>query len=161
MAGACKHIARNCAKGFTLIEVMTVLAIAVVATAVAAPAFTGMVAAQRIKSAGTDLYLSLQRARSEALKRNASVTVLAKPGGWQAGWQVVDAASSTVLEDHGALTDVNVSGPASVLYRSMGRLAAGSGVSIVVTSTSGASSAAQCVSVELSGQPFVQAGPTC
>jgi type IV fimbrial biogenesis protein FimT len=148
--------------GFTLVEMMVVVAILAILAGVAAPSFTKTIASQRAKSAGVDIYLALVKARSEAVKRNAVVTLAPKSGGWQNGWQIANPANSAdILEDHGAATNAAITGPTSVIYRPSGRLQAGSSVSMVVTVGSGSSASSQCIAVELSGQPYTKAGTSC
>ena len=148
--------------GFTLLEMMVVVVIAAILAGAAAPSFSKAIASQRARSAGTDVYLALLKARSEAIKRNAAVTLAPKSGGWQNGWQIVNPADATdILEDHGAAAMAAISGPASVIYRPSGRLQAGSNASLVVTVGSGRSASSQCIAVELSGQPYTKAGTSC
>lgn len=149
-------------RGFTLVEMMVVVVIAAILAGAAAPSFSKAIASQRAKAAGTDVYLALMKARSEAIKRNAAVTLAPKSGGWQNGWQIVNPANpADILEDHGAAAMATITGPASVIYRPSGRLQAGSSVSVVVTVGTGASASSQCVAVELSGQPYTKPGTSC
>ena len=148
--------------GFTLVELMVVVAIAAILAGVAAPSFSKAIASQRAKSAGTDVYLALLKARSEAIKRNAAVTLAPKTGGWQNGWQIVNPVDATdILEDHGVAAGATITGPTSVVYRPSGRLLAGSAASVVVTVGSGSNATSQCVAVELNGQPYTKAGSSC
>jgi prepilin-type N-terminal cleavage/methylation domain-containing protein len=63
------------ARGFTLIELLTVVAITAILSAMAAPAFKGLLAGQRVRATSTDLYAALVLARSEAIKRDTQVTL--------------------------------------------------------------------------------------
>ena len=49
-----------------------------------------MIANQRLKSMATDLHLTLVKARGEAIKRNADVTVSPAEGDWSNGWSMVN-----------------------------------------------------------------------
>ena len=148
--------------GFTLVEMMVVVVIGAILVGAAAPSFSRAIATQRARSAGTDVYLALLKARSEAIKRNATVTLAPKTGGWQNGWQIVNPAVATdILEDHGAAAGATITGPSSVVYRPSGRLQAGTAVSILIAVGPAASSSYQCVSVELSGQPYTKAASSC
>lgn len=62
-------------RGFTIIEVMVVVAIAAVLLALAAPSFSGFLARKRIEGSMSELGTDLQYARSEAVARNAAVRV--------------------------------------------------------------------------------------
>lgn len=62
-------------KGFTLIELIVTMAVAVVLLGVAVPSFVEVLKDGRISSGTTCLSLSLYAARSEAVKRSADVSV--------------------------------------------------------------------------------------
>lgn len=62
-------------RGFTLIEVLVVMTISAILIAVAVPSFVWTIARNRSSSASNDLAAAMQLARSEAIRRNAGVTV--------------------------------------------------------------------------------------
>lgn len=68
------------ARGFTLIELMVVVALASVILALAIPSFTGMLARKRMEGAALELGTDLQYARSESVQRNAAVGVVFSSG---------------------------------------------------------------------------------
>ena len=113
------------AHGVTLVELMVTLAIVAVGAAVAVPSFKGMIADTRVSAQANDLLVSLKYTRSEAVKRNARVTMCKKASdntcavtatataGWQGGWLVfVDGGAVGTLD--GADTILRVQGPLSV-----------------------------------------------
>lgn len=146
--------------GVTLIELLVSMAILGILTAMAAPALSSLVANQRGKAMATDLYLSLIKARSEALKRNISVSLTpATVSHWEAGWTIPDpSGSSHPIESHGAISGVTITGPNSVIYRSSGRVLATTAPSFDISASGSATH--WCVSVDLSGRPSSKAG-TC
>ena len=80
---------RTTARGFTLLEVMVVVAILAILAALAGPSFTPMIERWRVRQATEDLQSSLYFARSEAIKRGGGISVAAKDGAdWSSGWQV-------------------------------------------------------------------------
>jgi type IV fimbrial biogenesis protein FimT len=153
-------------RGFTLIELMTTIAIAAVLAAVSIPMYTSYVRNQRVKTAAYDLTYALTLARGEALKRNASVVVSPAASGWKFGWSVQTVAGPVTLFTHATPTYLNSSNVAvsyltitpatgnDVTYNSSGRLAS-SVSSLKIASAVGSTTQVppRCVTVELSGLP--------
>lgn len=143
-------------RGFTAIELLTVIAIAAILTSVAIPSFTGLIASNRAKAASNTLYLALTRTRSEAVKHNAAVTLSPASGGWAYGWEIRDA-SNTLLATGGAMKGITfTSSPTSVVYLSSGRIRASSAQQFSLT-TSGGTVTQRCISITTSGLPYVKA----
>lgn len=141
--------------GFTLTELLAVVAVIAVLTSLAMPSFTNIISRNRAKGAATDLYVALTKARSEAVKRNANVTLSPNAGGWQAGWQTTDALNN-VLDTHAAVNGVTIAnGPANVVYQSSGRIQGAAAPSFLITGT-GSYSVQRCVAISLSGRPNVK-----
>ena len=153
--------------GFTLVELLITLTVAAILASLAAPSFSSLIANQRTKSVASNLHLALTIARSEATKRNANVSMSAKTGVWANGWTIFPSATTTnILQDYAATRDVTItatdSGGAATTtaeYQSSGRVRGT--VRFVIASAAGGSSANRCVSVDLSGRPYVKAGTTC
>lgn len=138
--------------GFTLTELLVATGIVAILAGLAAPGVSDLIASQRSRAAGTDLYLALMKARSEAIKRNTNVTLSPKGGSWDLGWQILDPADASIkLEDHNPLSNMTITGPSSVVYQSTGRVRGNSRPQFDI-SVSGTSAAA-CVTVDLSGLP--------
>lgn len=77
------------ARGFTLVEAMTVIAILAILTGLSSASFVWLNQATTIRGAAFDLVADLDFARSEAVKRNLDVTVLPLNDDWAQGWQVM------------------------------------------------------------------------
>lgn len=142
------------AGGFTLVELMIGVAILAVMATVAAPSMSEIIASQRVKSASSDVFTALLRTRSEAIKRNRTVTLAPKTAGsWAAGWTVAHPVTANLmLLDHGAVNGGTISGPASVTYLPNGRISGAAAPSFDIR-VSGAGQR-RCISVDLSGRPF-------
>lgn len=142
------------AAGFTLIELLVTLAVGVTLTALAMPSFSTMVANQRGKSGAADLLTALTRTRSEAIKRNAEVTLApVRTSQWQEGWRIAHPSNANaVLEEHGALANATISGPVSVAYLPNGRIKGSAAVSFTLTVSGNPQR--HCVRVDLSGRPY-------
>jgi type IV fimbrial biogenesis protein FimT len=76
--------------GFSAIELMIVLAIAVILLTAAVPGFRSMIQSQRMTTATNDLLAAINLTRSEAIKRGARVHLMPAGGGadWTKGWVV-------------------------------------------------------------------------
>jgi type IV fimbrial biogenesis protein FimT len=88
--------------GFSLVELLVVLALIATVTAIASPSLEKMLTATRIRSAVNDWASSAQFARTEALRRNEMVTLCPSSNGssctstdYEQGWIVI-ASSSTL-----------------------------------------------------------------
>ncbi|HEX6551025.1 MAG TPA: GspH/FimT family pseudopilin [Gammaproteobacteria bacterium] len=97
--------------GFTLLELMVVLAIAGILMMVAVPNFKTTIADNRQVAAINELLGTLMYARSEAITDNKSITVCASSDSatcnstdWSQGW-IVYATAGTPLRVHGALAN--------------------------------------------------------
>ena len=61
--------------GFTILELMVVLTILVILTVITVPSFLTFIQEYHVTATGENLLYNLQYARSEAIKRNASIYV--------------------------------------------------------------------------------------
>lgn len=139
--------------GFTLVEALVTVAIIGILSAIAAPSFKELLIGQRASNAASNLHIGLTRARSEATKRNARVTLSPNAGGWEYGWEVLNPADSTALDSYPATSGLTISGPASVIYQGSGRVV-GTAPSFEVASTV-LITVKRCVLVDLSGRATV------
>lgn len=145
--------ARPAAHGFTLPELLATVAILAVLSAMAAPSFSSLIATVRARGASSELYASLMRARSEAIKRNAEVSLLPDSSGqWQGGWSIRDPASANArIETHPVVPGATMSGPASVVYLPNGRVKGGNQPSFDIAVAG--QSQHRWVCVDLGGHP--------
>jgi len=149
--------------GFTIIELMIVVAIAAILALLAMPNMQDTVLNQRVRKSVSDMHLSLLFARSEAIKRNATINIVRGGATWADGWTV--QSGGTVLRSNDALSttvtvacDTNANGaadacPATISFTRTGRPSAliefwsyVNGNNKVIM---------RCVGVSLSGRPTV------
>jgi type IV fimbrial biogenesis protein FimT len=151
---------RAAMRGFTIIELMVVVVIVAILTAFAAPSMGKMIRNQRVKTAAFDVFASITLARSEALKRNLSVTITPNNSAdWTKGWAITDSNGNVIkLEKDRQLTasEMVMTGPVTLVYARTGRL---SSASVPLNpkfniSTSGTNTLVRCVKVDLSGRPL-------
>lgn len=96
----------SCA-GFTLVELMVVIAVIGVVAALAAPTFSSVANSVRLTTSLNALLSSLMLTRSEAIKRNSRAVVCksatgsacASSGGWEQGWIVFHDANNNAALD--------------------------------------------------------------
>jgi type IV fimbrial biogenesis protein FimT len=97
--------------GFTVVELVTMIAVVAVLTAVAVPNFLQFLPNYRLKSAIRDLYSNLQLIKLEAIKSNGkcSIKYYTNPDRY-----TVMNKRTVVLEDYGS--GINFDGPANQTF---------------------------------------------
>lgn len=105
---------RRSSTGFTLIELMTVVAIIAIVMGIAAPSLRDLILNARMSAQANDLLADLALARSEAIKRNARVAICSsstgdactggtalRPVAWEVGRIVFVDANQNGLREPG------------------------------------------------------------
>src|SRR3982751_2241306 len=148
---------RSRVRGFTLVEMMTVVSILAVMLGIIAPSFSGFLASQQAKALTYDLTGDLMLARNEALKRNVSISIARGGSGWEQGWTVATVATNEPLSHRNAAAQsVTVSGaPASIQFDPNGRVSSPLGS---VRITVGGGTNYRCVELDPSGRVRAQPG---
>lgn len=139
--------------GFTLIELMVTVAVVAVFASLAGPSFRQLIATQRVRSGVSALSESLWLARSEALKRNASVSFTVTNGVAQP-WSVVSGAT-TLLSQEGLPTvraEIK-SGGGTFTFDGLGYLTAGAGKVQMDVPSAGVY---RCITVSTTGRTTVE-----
>lgn len=86
---ALKHSYPVKSQGFTLIELMVVIALIAIIAGLAAPDFQRMIARQKLNVTASDLLVSAMQARSEAIKNNRQAIVQPlESTNWNRGWRI-------------------------------------------------------------------------
>jgi type IV fimbrial biogenesis protein FimT len=119
-------------QGFSMIELLAVLAIASILMAVGSPGLRELIRVQQLKTASGDLFAAIGLARAQALARGEVVTILPKGAGgvdWRRGWTVFldrdgnrqPGPGDAILAEHGPLAegvevDFSFTSPAPPFY---------------------------------------------
>lgn len=145
---------RPASQGFTLVELVTTVAVLAILVAIAAPSFREILESQRMRAAAFDLMADLTLARNEALKRGAipaPVTLSPASTGWEEGWNMTVGAE-TLSQRNKIGVGVKVTGPASIAFDRNGRVSSDTKVTrFSLSGTNG--NRKRCISIDPSGRP--------
>jgi type IV fimbrial biogenesis protein FimT len=155
----CRH--RGPMRGFTLIELLITIAVIAILATLAAPSFNQFIATQRIKTASFDLMSTLALVRSEAITRNANVSLLRTQSTWDRGWTVsADAGASTLLtqQPYNGLSITDSAGLSQITYGRDGRPTTASTKFTIGPASAMAGVTSRCLSIGLGGSPSTSLG---
>jgi type IV fimbrial biogenesis protein FimT len=144
--------------GFTIIEMLMVVAIIGIFAGLAAPSMADLLAATAVKGAATDLYSSLIAARSEAIKRRANATVAPVGADWRTGWTVT--IGGNVFQKVDPLKTrvaIDTTPSVPIVFAMNGRVSSGN-QTVKFSDTVRTTVANRCVIVGTSGLPRVRTG---
>lgn len=117
--------------GFTLIELMIGLAIIAIVLLLGLPSYHVWMQNTQIRNAAESIQNGIQRARAEAVRRNASVAFILDPSTTDTAWSVVVVSGSEILESRPASEgSANVSrsvqpgGATTITFGSLGTVVA-------------------------------------
>ncbi len=157
--------------GFTLVEFMTVLAIAAIFTTLVVPGYKAVIQNNKVVSATNKLSASLQTARMEAIKRGITVAVCPTANAafnacgtnsqWANGWIVfldadkdntIDSSSDLIKVSQEFADDAQITSSSSIVsYDSSGFVTSGA-TSFSLKTTGCTGNNARIVSVSSSGR---------
>lgn len=123
------HSGGTRATGFTLIEMMVTVAVAAILLVMAVPSFQEASLNGKLNSISNSFVAAAQLARSEAIKRNANVTLCASSNGtscigtgagsWAGGW-IVLAGTNVVSRQQPLTPGFELNGERTLVYQSTG-----------------------------------------
>ena len=163
---------RRIQSGFTLVELVAVVAVAAILASFAAPAMLRFIQQQRVRNASFDVVSDLTLVRSEALNRHSVVLMTpttVNSDGWSSGWSVnVGSASGALVTSRTGLEsslrisvkDSSAAALSTLSIGADGRVVGQTPVRITVTYTDPMPSGvtASCVTIDATGRPRSEKG---
>jgi type IV fimbrial biogenesis protein FimT len=164
--------ARRRAVGFTLIEVLVVVAIMGVVLAIGVPGVQSLLNTQKMKSATFDLVTTTMFARSEAIKwggaSSSSISIAAPSNNFNSGWCIVFTSSTAcslsapgdgvmqVIKATSGVTYTYQGTAAPITFTRTGRLSGGTSVKFLVADTDPHPVPPRCVTIDTTGNATVR-----
>ncbi|NMW24095.1 prepilin-type N-terminal cleavage/methylation domain-containing protein [Rhodanobacter denitrificans] len=135
-------------RGFTLIEMLVTLVIFAVLLMIAIPSMRPFLQSQSVKNASMDINSTVALARSEAIKRNATVDVTANSAtDWSQGWVVSQNTPAAIIRKQPAFGNIVItSSSGSFSFDGNGRMTS-TGSTFTVKPLNKASSQPLCLTV--------------
>jgi type IV fimbrial biogenesis protein FimT len=164
-------VQRRRANGFTLIEVLMVVAISSILMGIAIPGIKSLLNTQKMKSASFDLVTTAMLARSEAIKWSgasaSSISIVAPSNDFSQGWCIVFTSATPcsmssptdgvmqIIKPTLGVTYTYQGTAAPITFTSTGRLSGGVAVTLLVTDVDDFATP-RCVTFDTNGNARVQ-----
>lgn len=162
---------RHPARGFTLLEIMVVMALVGILMSIAVPGVKTLLNNQKMKSASFDLVATAMMARSEAQKwggaSSSSISIVAPSNNFSNGWCITftsttacDTASPAdgvmqIIKATSGVTYAYQGTAAPIIFTRTGRLSGGNAVTLLVTDNE-TFATPRCVTFDTNGNASVR-----
>lgn len=150
--------------GFTIVEVLVVIAVMSVLMVIAVPAFNNAALSSKLNAVANNFVASAQLARSEAIKRNMAVTLCASADGegcggtWTQGWIIL--AGGDVLHAQGPVSNgFQLSGNVTTLQFAPSGVGATAATLTACRYSPDVGSQSRIITVSATGRPGVEKNP--
>jgi type IV fimbrial biogenesis protein FimT len=149
-----RHMGRL--RGFTLVEMMVVIALMTMMLAIALPSFTGLIEKYRVQGMASALMASVSQARTEAARRGTTVTIRQRAEctgtDWSCGWDTVvgsgNASETLKRQDPDTRVVITKSAVGGISFDAMGHSAVFAGFGFQPAGSDSATNAvAVCVAL--------------
>jgi len=155
---------RNAERGFTLIELMVVVAVLAIIATVAVPSFQQIIENNRLATEANRIFSAMSYARSEAVRVGDEASMTAETGGFSNGWCVHvggnDCSDGDVMRQFEAGDLAYSSSGTQVTFNSRGEMTnANFQIALEpLNCDSGEVDKRRVISVSLSGRASIQTG---
>jgi type IV fimbrial biogenesis protein FimT len=105
-------LARRCERGFTLVELLITMAVALVLIMIAVPSFKNITLSNKLNTAANDIVNAIHVARMEAVKRNSNTQLCSNSASANNTSDILGGACGTEV---GAVYAMNGAAPSPVL----------------------------------------------
>lgn len=162
---------RRRVNGFSLVEMMLVIAIAGILMSIAVPGVKTLLNTQKMKSATFDLVATAMLARSEAIKwsgaSSSSISIAAPSNNFNSGWCIVFTSATTcstsapgdgvmqIVRPTTGVTYAYQGTAAPIIFTRTGRLSGGAAVKLLVTDDDSFATP-RCVTFDTNGNASVR-----
>lgn len=163
---------RRRAYGFTLVELLVVVAIMGVVMAIGVPGIRTLLNTQKMKSATFELVTTAMLARSEAIKwsgaSSSSISIVAPSNNFSNGWCIVFTSSTTcstsapadgvmqVIKATSGVTYTYQGTAAPITFTRTGRLSGGTSIRLLVADSDAHPVEPRCVTIDTTGNATVR-----
>jgi len=143
-------------RGFTMTEMMVTVGIMAIIAAIGAPSLMAMVATQRVKTATFDLYAAMSQARSEAVKRNAVVTIAPHTGGFGNGYDLTVGGAVIRTQMGDPSVAISATPGVALAFDGYGRLTSPTLYQLELSSGAPGTTPKRCLVVSSSGRASIR-----
>lgn len=146
--------------GFTAAEILVVLTIVGIIVAIAVPSLSNMLQTQAVRSASYDLNADLTFARSEAISRGVSVSVIGTATtDYKKGWSIEVAGPSTLRTQGSRDSKITfVANMGTITFDRTGRVTTGAAQWEIKPTGTSQDYQKRCIKLDPSGRPRTNEG---
>lgn len=147
--------------GFTLVELMIVVALVGILAAIGVPSYQGIITSNRTAAEINGLVAHLQYARSVAVKQGQTVTITSNSGNtWSNGWKTTDADGKVLKQQQAFQSGDTLTSTLGAIGYDRNGFATGNAI-LTLTDQSNNPAWRKCILVSVVGQIALKTEVAC